>query len=98
MYGVIYLIIDGTNDMEYVGQTTRPVEERFKEHMKSDFYIGGAIRAHGAENFAIAVLTKMWQSSWKSSVNQSNISFIATMREIVPKFLKIIAITVRSKF
>jgi len=56
MYGMIYLIIDGTNDMEYVGQTTRPVEERFKEHMKSDFYIGRAIRAHGVENFVTAIL------------------------------------------
>ena len=34
------LIIDGTNDMEYIGQTTRSVEERFKAHMKSDYYIG----------------------------------------------------------
>ena len=55
-YGVIYLLINGINDMEYVGQTTKTVETRFKAHMKADSYIGKAIRAHGAENFVIAVL------------------------------------------
>ena len=57
VYGVIYLLIDGINDMEYVGQTTRSVEERFNEHKKRKKYlISKAIRAHGAENFAIAIL------------------------------------------
>ena len=57
-YGIVYLLIDGTNDKEYVGQTTRTVEERFNEHKKSDFLIGRAIRAHGEENFVIAILKK----------------------------------------
>ena len=56
VYGVIYTIIDGTNDFEYVGQTTGTVEKRFKEHMKSPYRIGKAIRKHGAENFVIAIL------------------------------------------
>lgn len=55
-YGIIYLLIDGTNDCEYVGKTKRTVEERFKEHMKSPFLIGKAIRAHGADMFATAIL------------------------------------------
>ena len=55
-YGIVYLLIDGTNDKEYVGQTTRTVVERFKEHKKSDFLIGRAIRAHDEENFVIAIL------------------------------------------
>ncbi len=56
VYGVVYTIIDGTNDMEYVGQTVGTVEKRFKEHMRSPYRIGKAIRAHGAENFVIAIL------------------------------------------
>ena len=56
VYGVVYTIIDGTNDFEYIGQTTKTVEKRFKEHMKSPYRIGKAIRAHGAENFVIAIL------------------------------------------
>ena len=56
VYGVVYLLIDGTNDMEYVGQTIKTAEKRFREHTKSDCYIGRAIRAHREENFVIAVL------------------------------------------
>ena len=56
MYGIVYLIIDGTNDLEYVGQTTHSAEERFKEHAISKYYIGNAIRAHGVENFTTAIL------------------------------------------
>ena len=56
MYGVVYLIIDGTNDLEYVGQTTKTAEERFKAHTISKHYIGKAIRAHGVENFTTAIL------------------------------------------
>ena len=55
-YGVIYLLIDGTNDKEYVGQTIRSIEERFKQHMKSNYPLGRAIRAHGTENFATAII------------------------------------------
>ena len=56
VYGVIYTIIDGTNDFEYVGQTTKTVEKRFKEHTKSPYRIGRSIRSHGVENFVIAIL------------------------------------------
>ena len=56
-FGVIYLLIDGTNDKEYVGQTTQTVEERFKEHKRcKTSNIGRAIRKHGAENFSAAIL------------------------------------------
>ena len=56
-FGVVYLLIDGTNDKEYVGQTTKTAEERFKYHKSCNkSYIGNAIRAHGAENFVIAIL------------------------------------------
>lgn len=63
VYGVIYLLIDGTNDMEYVGQTTKVVEKRFKQHMQSDSYIGRAIRAHGADMFVIALLKECYSKA-----------------------------------
>ncbi len=56
IYGVIYGLIDGTNDFEYIGQTIRSVEKRFKEHAKDPYYIGSAIRAHGEDMFVIAIL------------------------------------------
>ena len=56
-YGIVYLIIDGTNDLEYVGQTTKTAEERFNEHAKNkNSYIGRSIRAHGEDKFVIAIL------------------------------------------
>lgn len=56
IYGIIYLLIDGTNDCEYIGQTTRSVEVRFKEHEKMDSCIGKAILVHGADMFIIVIL------------------------------------------
>ena len=55
-YGVIYLLINCTNDKEYVGQTIRSLEVRFKQHAKADTHIGRAIRAHGADMFIITTL------------------------------------------
>lgn len=56
VYGIIYLLIDGTNDKEYVGQTKRKFKERFGEHKRGDQYVDRAIQEHGEENFATAIL------------------------------------------
>ena len=42
-YGIIYLLIDCTNDFEYVGQTTQTFERRFSQHKygKSGEFVGG---------------------------------------------------------
>lgn len=56
VYGIVYLLIDGTNDREYVGQTTKTFEERFKEHTCGRQYIDCAIRKRGADMFATAIL------------------------------------------
>ena len=56
IYGVVYGLIDGTNDFEYIGQTTRSIEKRFKRHMKADSYIGRAIRDHGVDMFTTVIL------------------------------------------
>lgn len=71
VYGVVYLLIDGTNDWEYVGQTTKTVEKRFKKHTQADSYIGRAIRAHGAGI-----------SSWTHTADvRAKMSIIAKERE-----------------
>ena len=54
--GYVYALIDGTCDFEYVGQTTKTVEERFNQHAKANTRIGYAIRARGKEMFVVAVL------------------------------------------
>lgn len=46
-YGIIYLLIDGTNDMEYVGQTTRTLKYRFYQHKYGNQYVDRMIQNHG---------------------------------------------------
>lgn len=55
-YGIVYCLIDITSDREYVGQTVKTAEKRFKEHAREEYYIGRAIRDIGAENFLIVIL------------------------------------------
>ena len=57
VFGIIYLLIDGTNDKEYVGQTTQTLEERFKEHCWcKTSNIGKAIRKRGKDMFIKVIL------------------------------------------
>jgi len=55
-FGVVYLIWNMVNGRRYVGQTTRRVEERFKEHASCKIMlVGKAIRKYGRENFRYGV-------------------------------------------
>ena len=56
VYGIVYLLIDGSNDDEYVGQTTKTFEERFNEHKCGNQYIDRVIRKRGVDMFATAIL------------------------------------------
>ena len=63
----VYCITNTINSKEYVGVTTRSIEERFKEHCKAESYIGRAIRKHGIENFSVRCIdtadtvTELWE-------------------------------------
>ncbi len=57
MYGLIYLITCLVNGKKYVGQTTKTVEKRFKEHVRrKKSLISKAIHEFGVENFTVEVL------------------------------------------
>ncbi len=56
MYGFVYKLTNMDNGKIYVGQTRRPVEERFHEHKYAQTFIGKAIRKHGVEKFMCEVL------------------------------------------
>lgn len=55
----IYKIIDATNGWVYIGETTRTIQVRWKQHlsrakdMNYNEYLYRAMRAHGVENFSI---------------------------------------------
>lgn len=55
-YGVIYKITNKFNGMPYIGQTTRPIEERFREHARRDTFLGRTIKKYGKENFLIEII------------------------------------------
>ena len=56
MYGVIYKITNKINGKAYIGQTTRSPKLRFKEHSRSSYPLGNAIRKYGMDNFTLDIL------------------------------------------
>lgn len=58
----VYKITNDINDKMYIGQTIKPIEERFKRHINSainnelDTHFARAIRSIGAEHFKIELI------------------------------------------
>ena len=77
MYGVVYKITNTRNGKPYVGQTTRPIKERFREHARCrKSLIGKAIRKYGAENFTFEVLEECENAE---QLNEREIFWIAEL-------------------
>lgn len=62
----IYLIYNNKNDKVYVGQTLKPIEDRFKEHINEakmmrieTMPLYHAMNKHGIENFKIKLLEEV---------------------------------------
>lgn len=55
---VVYLVTNRVNDKQYVGQTIRPLQDRWRDHcrVKDDNYFHRAIRKYGAENFTVEII------------------------------------------
>ena len=58
MFGIVYLITNLLDGKQYVGQTTRTLEERFSEHAQADSLLGREIQRDGAENFSREILAE----------------------------------------
>ena len=56
MIGAVYKITNRLNGKVYVGQTTRPVEERFRGHKYGSLFVDKEIQKYGVENFTVEVL------------------------------------------
>ena len=58
----VYKISNKINEKVYIGQTIRPIEERFKRHINDavnnilDTHFARAIRKHGKDNFSIKLI------------------------------------------
>lgn len=59
---LVYKVTNKISNEAYIGQTTRPIEDRWAEHCKPvnarRSYVSNAIQKHGKENFTIEVLCK----------------------------------------
>lgn len=70
------------NGKKYIGQTTRTLEQRFKEHQKNIFStIGKAINSDGVENFQSEILEKC---KTISELNEREIFWIEKFNSLAP--------------
>jgi group I intron endonuclease len=58
---IVYLITNEVNGKQYIGQTVRSLQVRWKKHLSavvlgSEYYFHKAIRKYGEENFSLLVL------------------------------------------
>ena len=59
--GIIYMIENQINNKKYIGQTTKPLKERIKQHLQRcnknvNLHLYNSIRKYGFENFKVTVL------------------------------------------
>ena len=82
VFGVVYLIINLVNSKRYVGQTTKTVEKRFKEHARhKKSLIGKAIRKYGKENFRYGIIKSC---ATRKELNYWEIYFVAVLKSKTP--------------
>ena len=83
----IYLITDTTTGMKYVGQTSKTIERRFKQHAQNKkSLIGKAIKAHGWKNFTLETLEVC---DTLESANEREMYYIAKLNTLHPNGLNL---------
>lgn len=55
---IIYKITNKTNGKSYIGQTTRKINCRVREHKSKETLIGRAMKEHGEDNFTFEIIEK----------------------------------------
>lgn len=87
VYGVIYLVINNTNNKVYVGQTTRGFGIRYGGNIEKyppNSHLGNSIRKYGLENFTIIEEFKV--ASNKKELNKLEIDYIKTFKSYNPLY------------
>jgi len=80
---VVYKITNKLNNKVYVGQTSRTMKERIKDHKKSNnSLIGKDIRQFGIDNFSIEILEEV---STREEAYRKEIEWIAKCDCLIPK-------------
>jgi group I intron endonuclease len=81
---IIYCVTNRLNNKKYIGQTSRSLEERFREHIiqrDNCRGISGAIRKYGKENFKIEQIDT---ASSIEELNEREIYWIKRLNTKVP--------------
>lgn len=80
---VIYLVTNKINGKKYVGQTIRPLSERWKDHCraKDKNYFHNAIRKYGADNFTREVIDT---AETVEELDEKEIYWIAKLNTLFP--------------
>ncbi|MBO4401317.1 MAG: GIY-YIG nuclease family protein [Selenomonadaceae bacterium] len=81
-YGEIYIISNDINKKLYIGQTTRDIKKRFKEHLYEDSAIGNAMRKYGIEHFRVESIEKCYT---KEQQNAFEIFWIRELGTLYPE-------------
>jgi group I intron endonuclease len=82
---IIYKLTNKITNQKYIGQTTRPLEVRIKQHVTrskiNKTYIANAINKYGINNFEIILLTTC---SNQEELDQQEIEFITSENTLYP--------------
>ena len=81
---VIYLVTNKINNKQYVGQTCRSVEERWRDHCRSkeNNYFHRALRKHGVENFEVRVIDT---AESHEELDEKEIAWIQNLGTMAPR-------------
>ena len=78
---IIYLITNKVTGKQYVGQTTRSVKNRWKEHCESKTCIGNAIKKYGKKSFSKKVIE---QCKSLNKLDKKEVHWIKELNTIAP--------------
>ena len=81
MIGVVYKITNRLNGKIYVGQTIRPLKERFNGHKNGSLFVDKEIQKYGAENFTIEVLE---ECETQKQLREQEIFWMVELNSIYP--------------
>lgn len=81
---VIYLVTNKVNGKKYVGQTIRPVLERWRDHCRLDKgnYFHRAIQKYGSDNFEIQIIDTATSGE---ELDEKEIYWIQKLNTLVPR-------------
>lgn len=80
---LIYLVTNNVNGKRYIGQTIRPLLERWKDHCraKDNNYFHNAIRKYGKENFTLEIIDV---ANSANELDEKEIFWINKMNTLFP--------------